>query len=95
MFMIKTFKSKETAKIFDEEYSLKLPGDIQRTALKKLLIINKAVSLEDLKVPPANHLEKLKRDRSGQFSIRINDQWRICFNWRNGNTYDLEITDYH
>lgn len=93
--MIKTFKTKETAKIFDEEYSKKLPGDIQRTALKKLLIINKAVSLEDLKIPPANHLEKLKRDRLGQFSIRINDQWRICFNWRNGNAYDLEITDYH
>ncbi|MBI5753605.1 type II toxin-antitoxin system RelE/ParE family toxin [Candidatus Peregrinibacteria bacterium] len=93
--MIKTFKSKEAAKIYNEEYSRKLSKDIQRTALRKLLMINNAVNLNDLKIPPANRLEKLKKDKLGQYSIRINRQWRICFIWENGNAYDIEIVDYH
>jgi len=93
--MIKSFKSKETAKIFNREYSAKLPPDIQRTALQKLWMIDAAHELSDLKVPPANRLEKLKEDRLGQHSIRINDQWRICFKWNQGNAHNVEITDYH
>ena len=93
--MIKSFKSKETEKIFNREYSLNLPAAIQRTALRKLLILAAAQSINDLRVPPANHLEQLKGKRQGQHSIRVNDQWRICFNWRQNDAYDVEITDYH
>lgn len=77
------------------ETSGKLPGDIQQTALRKLRMINNAVNLNDLRIPPANRLEKLRGDRDGQHSIRINDQWRICFIWQKGDAYDVEITDYH
>lgn len=77
------------------ETSGKLPGDIQQTALRKLRMINNAVTLNDLRIPPANRLEKLRGDRDGQHSIRINDQWRICFIWQKGDAYDVEITDYH
>jgi len=93
--MIKSFNSKETEKIYFREYSKKLPHSIQRSALKKLWMIDAANSLEDLKIPPSNHLEKLKGKRDGQYSIRINDQWRICFEWRQENAYNLEIIDYH
>ena len=93
--MIKSFKCKETEKIFNREYSLKLPVDIQRTALRKLLMIHAAININDLRVPPANHLEQLKGGRRGQHSIRINEQWRICFKWAAGNAYELEIIDYH
>lgn len=77
------------------ETSGKLPGDIQQTALRKLRMINNAVNLNDLRIPPANRLEKLRGDRDGQHSIRINDQWRICFTWQKGDAFDVEITDYH
>jgi len=93
--MIKSFKNKETEKIYSREGSNKLPRDIQQGALRKLRMINNAKSLNDLRIPPANKLEKLKGDREGQYSIRINDQRRICFIWQDGNAYEVEITDYH
>jgi len=93
--MIKNFKSKESEKIFNREYSLKLPTPIQRTALRKLWMIDAAQTINDLRVPPANHLEKLKGNRRGQYSIRINGQWRVCFKWHQGDAYEVEIIDYH
>ena len=93
--MIKTFKCKETEKIWNEEFSKKLPQDIQKKALQKLRMLNISSSLEDLKIPPSNHLELLSGDRQGQYSIRINDQYRICFRWLDNHSFDVEITDYH
>jgi len=93
--MIKSFKEIETEKIYSREGSNKLPRDIQQVALRKLRMINNSKTLIDLKVPPANKLEKLKGNREGQFSIRINDKWRICFKWQNGDAYAVEIVDYH
>ena len=93
--MIKSFKCKETEKIWNEEFSRKLPHDIQKKALQKLRMLNISSSLEDLKVPPSNHLELLSGDRQGQYSIRINDQYRICFKWLDNHSFDVEITDYH
>lgn len=93
--MIKSFKSAETEKIFARQRSRRLPSDIQQTALRKLRMLNNAISLNDLRIPPANRLEKLGGGRAGQHSIRVNDQWRICFEWRDGNAYNVEITDYH
>ncbi len=93
--MIKSFKDIETEKIYGLEGSNKLPRDIQQVALRKLRMINNSKTLIDLKVPPANRLEKLKGSRDGQFSIRINDKWRICFEWQNGDAYSVEIVDYH
>jgi Plasmid maintenance system killer protein len=93
--MIKSFKSKEAEKIFNREYSLKLPSDIRRTALRKLLMIHAAVSINDLRIPPANHLERLRGNRQGKYSIRINEQWRICFTWRQSDACEVEIEDYH
>jgi len=93
--MIKTFKDAETEKIYQRERSWKLPSDIQQVALRKLRMINNAINLNDLRVPPANRLEKLSGDRAGQYSIRINDQWRICFEWRGSDALNVEITDYH
>jgi proteic killer suppression protein len=93
--MIKTFKCKETGKIFHREYSRKLPRDIQRLAFRKLRMIHRSQTLSDLRVPPANRLEKLSGQRKGQYSIRINDQWRICFRWVDNNALDVEITNYH
>ena len=93
--MIKSFKDKETEKVYSREGSNKLPRDIQQVALRKLRMINNAKNLNDLRIPPANTLEKLRGDREGQHSIRINDQWRICFTWQEGDAYDVEITDYH
>jgi len=93
--VIKSFRSQETEKVFTREGSRKLPTDIQQVALRKLRMLNNATNLNDLRVPPANRLEKLSRDRAGQHSIRINEQWRICFVWREGDAYDVEITDYH
>ena len=86
---------KETERIFNREYSLKLPLAIQKTALRKLWMIDAAQIINDLRIPPANHLEQLKGDRLGQHSVRINEQWRICFKWLNGDAYDVEIIDYH
>jgi proteic killer suppression protein len=93
--MIKSFKSKETIKIFQRTISLKLPHDIQRIALRKLTMINAAVSINDLRIPPSNHLEQLKGDKKSHYSIRINDQWRICFKWIQNDAYEVEIIDYH
>lgn len=93
--MIRTFKDKETEKIFKRYISKKLPGDIQRVAFRKLRIINRAENINDLRVPPSNRLEKLKGNRAGQHSIRINDQWRICFEWHNNDAFKVEIVDYH
>ena len=93
--MIKSFADIETQKVFHREFSRKLPGDIQSVALRKLRILNNAHGVNDLRVPPANRLEKLSGTREGQHSIRINDQWRVCFTWRNGDAYDVEIVDYH
>jgi proteic killer suppression protein len=93
--VIKSFKNKETEKIYSREASLKLPRDIQQNALRKLRMINNSKTINDLRIPPANRLEKLSGNREGQHSIRINDQWRICFVWRDGDAYDVEITDYH
>jgi len=93
--VIKSISDKETAKIFRREKSRKLPADIQQVAYRKLRMLNNAQNLQDLRVPPANRLEKLKGDRAGQYSIRINERWRICFRWRGGDAYDVEIVDYH
>jgi proteic killer suppression protein len=93
--MIKSFKCKETEKIYNRLFSQRLPHDIQKVAINKLWMLDAATSLEDLKVPPSNHLESLKGNRKGQHSIRINQQWRICFKWHDGNSYNVEIVDYH
>lgn len=93
--MIKTFKCKETEKIFVGRFSKKLPNDIQLLAARKLIMLHHAASLTDLRIPPANRLEALGGDRTGQHSIRINQQWRICFEWRQDGAYAVEIVDYH
>lgn len=93
--MIKTFKDKETEKIFKLQFSRKLPNSIQQGAVRKLSYLHAAKELKDLTIPPANKLKKLSGNRKGQYSIRINDQWRICFKWRSSNVYDVEIVDYH
>jgi len=93
--MIKSFADKETEKVYNQTFSRKLPQAIQRVALRKLIMIDNAGCLEDLKVPPANRLEALQGNRAGQYSIRINDQYRICFTVKGSNFYDLEIVDYH
>jgi len=93
--VIRSFKCEETEKVFNLERSRKLPNDIQQVALRKLRMLNRSMTLADLRVPPANRLEKLHGNREGQWSIRINDQWRICFDWRDGDAHDVEIVDYH
>ncbi len=94
--MIKSFNDKETQKIYQQVFSKKLPHDIQRVALRKLIMIDNAGCLEDLRVPPANRLEALHGDREGQYGIRINDQYRICFSVEGRNEfYNVEIVDYH
>lgn len=93
--MIRSFKDKETEKIFNLKRSKKLPNDIQQKALRKLRMLNRSENITDLRVPPGNRLEKLKGNRSNQWSIRINQQWRICFEWRNDNAWNVEIVDYH
>jgi proteic killer suppression protein len=93
--VIKSFASKETEKIFHGRFSSKLPQAIQRIAAVKLEMLHAATVLETLRVPPANYLEELKRERKGQHSIRINKQWRICFTWKGSDVYDVEIVDYH
>ena len=93
--MIETFASNETKKIFLGNASTKLPKEIQRTARRKLIYIDDADDLQDLLAPPGNRLEKLKGGRAGQYSIRINDQWRICFEWVENKARNVEIVDYH
>jgi len=93
--MIKSFADKETEKIYRRNYSKKFPEEIQRRAYRKLLQIDLMTELNELQSPPGNRLEKLKGDRKGQHSICINQQWRICFKWQEGDAFDVEIVDYH
>ena len=93
--MIISFKNRETARIYARQGSRRLPTDIQRVALRKLKMLNNAHRLYDLRVPPVNRLEKLRGNRSGQYSIRINKQWRLCFIWHAGHAKNVEIVDYH
>ena len=93
--MIKTFADKQTEKVWNREFSKKLPTDIQKAARRKLIMVNAASVLSDLKIPPNNQLEKLSKDRKGQHSTRINDQWRVCFRFDKGDAYEVEIVDYH
>ena len=93
--MIKSFRDKETERVWRREYSKRLLRNIQERALMKLQQLNAAGDLKDLPIPSSNQLEALKGDRRGEFSIRINKQWRICFRWRDGHASDVEIADYH
>ena len=93
--MIRSFRDRETEKLFLRQRSRAVPASLQRPALRKLLLLDAASSLEDLRVPPGNRLEKLKGDPRGQHSIRINQQYRICFAWSDGSADDVEIVDYH
>ncbi len=94
--MIKNFKSKETRKIWEGEISLRLPRDVQQVARRKLRMLNNAKQLTDLRIPPNNRLEALKGDRAREHSIRVNDQWRICFEWSDrGDVFDVIMEDYH
>jgi proteic killer suppression protein len=93
--MIRSFGDRETERLFRREPVRKLPPDVRRVALRKLVLLDAAESIEDLRVPPGNRLEKLTGDRAGQHSIRINDQWRVCFRWKEGDAEDVEIVDYH
>ncbi len=93
--MIKSFAERDTERIFTRVGVRRWSSQVQRAALKKLVMLDAAEQLADLRVPPGNRLEKLRGDRSGQHSIRINDQWRVCFRWKAGHAYDVEIVDYH
>lgn len=93
--MIKSFRDKETERVFQRLQSRKFSGSLERTALKKLLLVDAAESVQDLRSPPGNRLEKLSGNRRGQYSIRINDQWRVCFQWGQGQAIHVEIVDYH
>lgn len=93
--MINSFEDEETEKVYNAVRSKRLPVDIQQTALRKLKYLNNAQDLNDLRIPPGNRLEALHGDRQGQHSIRINDQWRICFTWNRTGADDVEIVDYH
>lgn len=93
--MIQSFNDKETEKIYNRMYSKKFPNEIQRIAFRKLRMVNRALNINDIRVPPSNRLEKLKGKREGLYSIRINDQWRICFEWNGNDAFKVEIVDYH
>ncbi len=93
--MIRGFACPETERLFNDEASRRLPTQIQRVARRKLLLLNQARRLDDMRAPPGNRLEALKGDRAGGHSIRINDQWRICFRWQGEDAFDVEIVDYH
>ena len=93
--MISSFADRDTKRLFQRERVRSFPAELHRLMLRKLGLVDAAEQLEDLRVPPGNRLEKLKGDRAGQHSIRINDQWRICFRWRDGNAFEVEIVDYH
>lgn len=93
--MIRSFGDKETEKVFRREGSRRFSGDVQRRMQRKLELLDAAERLQDLRVPPGNQLEKLYGDREGQWSIRVNDQWRVCFRWQEGDAFDVEIVDYH
>ena len=93
--MIRSFKDKETERVWQGKRSRRLPHNVQASARRKLRMLNNAQSTEDLRIPPANRLEALKGNRRGQHSIRINNQWRVCFVWRDAEAYDVEVVDYH
>jgi toxin HigB-1 len=93
--MIRSFKDRETERLWSGEASRRLPGDIQARALRKLRQLDAATTMNDLSNPPSNRLERLRGNRTGQMSIRINDQWRVCFRWNEGDALDVEIVDYH
>ena len=93
--MIRSFRDRDTELVFNRLPARRLPSDILRVARRKLLILNAAEKLADLRIPPGNRLEKLSGDRKGQYSVRINQRWRICFRWRESDAYDVEIVDYH
>lgn len=93
--MIRSFADRETERLFQREFSRRFPPDIQRRARIKLEILDAAERLEDLRQPPSNHLELLSGNRHGQHSIRVNQQWRICFRWNEGGAHDVELVDYH
>jgi toxin HigB-1 len=93
--VIRSFADRETDRVWHEEGSRRLPTDIQQRALNKLALLHRARRLDDLRVPPGNRLEALRGGRAGQHSIRVNDQWRICFRWVAGDAFDVEICDYH
>ena len=93
--VIRSFKNTQTEAVWDGRVVRGLPGDIQAVARRKLRMLHAAQNVQDLKVPPGNRLEALSRDRKGQHSIRINDQWRICFVWKADGAHDVEIVDYH
>jgi proteic killer suppression protein len=93
--MIASFRDKETERLWQTGWNRRLPADLQRRAFKKLAILNAAVTLENLKVSPGNQLEALRGNRAGQHSIRVNDQYRVCFVWRSGSAFAVEIVDYH
>ena len=93
--MIKSFAERDTERLFRREPVRRFPSDLQRTMLRKLVVVDAAEALDDLRSPPGNRLEKLKGNRAGQHSIRINDQWRICFRWHDGDAYEVELVDYH
>lgn len=93
--MIRGFRDQRTRKVFERIYVNAFSQNFQRAALRKLEILNAALSLDDLRIPAGNRLEKISGDREGQYSIRINDQYRVCFEWKEGNAYDVEIVDYH
>jgi proteic killer suppression protein len=93
--VIQSFADRDTERLFRRERVRRFPVELQRVMLRKLSLVDAAELLDDLRVPPGNRLEKLKGDRAGQHSIRVNDQWRICFRWKDGNAYDVQIADYH
>lgn len=93
--MIQSFADRDTERLFHRRPVRKLPHDVQRVALRKLRMLDAAERLDDLRVPPGNRLEKLRGQRAGQHSIRVNEQWRICFRWEHGHADDVEIVDYH
>jgi proteic killer suppression protein len=93
--VIRTFRDRETEKVFSRELSRRWSRDLQRVARRKLVMLDAAETVADLRVPPGNRLEKLSGHREGQYSIRINDRWRICFRWSEGDAHDVEIVDYH
>ena len=93
--MIKGFRDRDTERLFERQRVRRVPSDLQRTALRKLRLLDAAENINDLRVPPGNRLERLKGERAGEYSIRINDQWRVCFRWHANNAHDVEIVDYH
>ncbi len=93
--MIRSFADRHTERLFGREAIRRFPADLLRSMLRKLVALDAADSLDDLRVPPGNRLEKLKGRRGGQYSIRVNDQWRVCFTWKDGDAHDVEIVDYH